>query len=121
MNDPEKCLAWIVTLPEPLPVTEAIELVDGLHQTHVTTGGIVLNRIPPDPFSPAQREALAPVLARQAVQGSRAFRRTDAVAAARSQIAEATSLPVVEARLLPRTEASSTVRVADLLARDWGA
>ncbi len=41
LNDPEKGLAWIVTLPELLPVTEALELIDGLRATRVTPAGVI--------------------------------------------------------------------------------
>ena len=119
LNDAEKCLAWVVTLPEPLPVAEAIELVGGLAGTQVTTGGIVLNRVPPDPFSPAQRAALAPLMNQYALHGSRAFHQLDAVVAARRQILEASSLPVLDAPLLARAEASTPSDVAARLARDW--
>ncbi|MEE2756195.1 MAG: ArsA family ATPase [Myxococcota bacterium] len=58
LNNPELCEAWIVTLPEKLPVTEALELVDGLTETDVTVGGMILNRMPPDPFTDDERAAL---------------------------------------------------------------
>jgi arsenite-transporting ATPase len=119
LNDPEKCLAWVVALPEPLPVTEAIELVEGLAQTQVTTGAIILNRVPADPFSPAQREALKPLLAARALHGARAFHQAEAVGAARAQIAEAMSLPVVQAPLLPRSQMVTTAEVAAALAKGW--
>ena len=121
LNDPQKCLAWVVTLPEPLPVTEAIELVEGLAQTRVTTGGIILNRVPADPFSPAQRAALKPVLDRDCLHGSRAFHQLDAVEAARKQVGEALSLPIIEAPLVaPRPEAEEH-DLAARLARGWAA
>lgn len=121
LNDPEKCLAWIVTLPEPLPVAEAIELFEGLGETQVTTGGIVLNRVPPDPFSPAQRKALAPLLAQQSMHGSRAFHRVEAARTARRELIEKTSLPMIEAPLLPMSDEAHSGEVAARLARDWSA
>ena len=120
LNDPEKCLAWVVTVPEPLPVTEAIELVDGLAKTHVTTGGLILNRVPVDPFSPAQREALKPLLAAYSLHGTRAFHQAEAVGRARAQITEATLVPVVEAPLLPRAQGATAAEVAAELAKGWG-
>jgi Mrp family chromosome partitioning ATPase len=61
-TDPEKCAAWIVTLPEVLPITESIELLDGLRETETPVGGILVNRVLEDPFTPEERAALTPVL-----------------------------------------------------------
>jgi len=58
LNNPDLSEAWIVTLPEKLPVTEALELVDGLTETDVTVGGMILNRMPPDPFTEDERAVL---------------------------------------------------------------
>ena len=51
LNDPERAAAWVVTLPETLPVSEALELLDGLTRTAMPVGGVIVNRIPADPFS----------------------------------------------------------------------
>lgn len=61
-TDPELCAAWIVTLPEVLPITESLELIDGLKEHDTPVGGILVNRVLEDPFSPAERAALEPVL-----------------------------------------------------------
>lgn len=61
-TEPDKCGAWIVTLPEVLPITESVELLDGLRETHTPVGGILVNRVLEDPFSPEERAALEPVL-----------------------------------------------------------
>ena len=62
LNDPKATAAWIVTLPEHLPVTEAIELLEGLRRTSVPMGGVILNRFLPDPFTDEERAALGSVL-----------------------------------------------------------
>ena len=58
LNDAALTAAWVVTLPEQLPVTEACELVDGLRETHMHVGGILVNRMPSNPFTEAEREAV---------------------------------------------------------------
>lgn len=121
LNDPAKCLAWIVTLPEPLPVAEAIELFDGLAETKVATGGIVLNRVPSDPFSPAEREALTPLLAQQPMHGSRAFHRVEAARTARRELIEKTSLSIIDAPLLPTSDEDGPGAVAARLVIHWDA
>jgi anion-transporting ArsA/GET3 family ATPase len=101
LNDPEVGVAWVVTLPEPLPVTEALELVDGLRATRVTPAGVILNRIPEDPFAPEERDALEALLARQPMHGELTFRQIGAARAAREQLDAATELPVFELPELP--------------------
>jgi arsenite/tail-anchored protein-transporting ATPase len=46
ISQSHSCSTWIVTLPERLPVSEAIDLSHALVQDHVTTAGFVLNRVP---------------------------------------------------------------------------
>jgi anion-transporting ArsA/GET3 family ATPase len=58
LNSPESGEAWVVTVPEQLPVTEALELLDGLAETEISAGGIILNRVPEDPFDAEERRAL---------------------------------------------------------------
>lgn len=62
LNDPKQAAAWIVTLPETLPVSECLELIDGLQKTKMPVGGVVVNRMPRDPFTKEEREALAPLV-----------------------------------------------------------
>ena len=102
LNDPAKGVAWVVTLPEQLPVTEALELVEGLRETKVTPAGVIMNRIPSDPFTPEERTALEAVLARQPMHGEMAFHRIGRSRAAEDRLAKEADLPVVE---LPLTGA----------------
>ncbi len=64
--------AWVVTLPETLPVSEALELLDGLDHSSMPVGGVILNRYPIDPLYPAERAALKPLFARYDALGGRA-------------------------------------------------
>jgi len=77
LNDPERAAAWVVTLPETLPVSEALELLDGLTSTAIPVGGVLVNRVPIDPFTSAERAALRPFLTEHDVLGGEGFRRPE--------------------------------------------
>ena len=49
--DEQQTAAWIVTLPQVLPVSEALELKSALAEEKVPFGGFILNRMPFNPFS----------------------------------------------------------------------
>ncbi len=100
MNDPSKAEAWVVTLPEQLPITESIELLSGLRETRVAVGGFFLNRYPADPFTAEERAALAGLFEKHHVHGETAFRRAEVAHAQRGRLDEV-GLPVVE---LPEIE-----------------
>ena len=51
LTDPNVTGCVIVTLPETLPATEALELKKGLAEHKLTVSAIVVNRVPADPFS----------------------------------------------------------------------
>ena len=75
LNDPKQGAAWVVTLPETLPVSECLELLEGLHKTGMPIGGVMVNRVPVDPFSAVEREALQTPLDRINPLGAEGFRR----------------------------------------------
>jgi arsenite-transporting ATPase len=58
MTSPARGGAVVVALPESLPVTESLELVQGLERLHVPIRGMVLNRVPASPFSAEEQAAL---------------------------------------------------------------
>lgn len=96
MNDPARADAWVVTLPEKLPVSEALELMGGLRETGMTVGGVFLNRMPEDGFTPEETTALQAWLVERPVQGEAAFARIlDARTAAERLRAHAPDLPVI--------------------------
>lgn len=51
LTDPNVTGCVIVTLPETLPATEALELKKGLAEHKLMVSAIVVNRVPADPFS----------------------------------------------------------------------
>lgn len=75
LNDPKLGAAWVVTLPEMLPVSECLELLEGLHKTGMPVGGVFMNRVPLDPFSQAERAALEEPIERTNPLGGEGFRR----------------------------------------------
>ncbi len=103
LNDPEKGVAWVVTLPELLPVTEAAELVEGLRATHVATAGVLLNRIPEDPFDAEERRALDAFLEERPVHGAIAFRQIGAARAAEERLRAEVELPILELPEIPNS------------------
>lgn len=58
LSNPEITTSIVVTLPETLPVTEALELAKGLEKHKVPVRAVVVNRVPQDPFSADERVAL---------------------------------------------------------------
>lgn len=79
LTDPVTTGCVIVTLPETLPVTEAMDLERGLSKHKLTVSAIVVNRVPQDPFSSEERKAIADVLATgsSSVFGARELRRIE--------------------------------------------
>jgi hypothetical protein len=94
LNDPKRSAAWLVTLPETLPVSESLELIEGLQRTSMPTGGIFLNRIPQDPFTPGERALLNQALEHREVLGKETFNRPLLAHRETARLLAATSLKV---------------------------
>ncbi len=58
LNNPKTGAAVVVTLPEQLPVTEALELCQGLKETNMPLASVILNRVPQNPFTEQEVAAL---------------------------------------------------------------
>jgi anion-transporting ArsA/GET3 family ATPase len=59
IRDPMKTLAWLVTLPEEMPVNEAVEMEEKLERdAKVATGPMILNSLWPEVMSPAALQEL---------------------------------------------------------------
>ena len=76
LTDPAITACVIVTLPETLPVTEAMELEKGLARHKLPVSAIVVNRVPADPFSVEERTALGLAL-QGSVFGAREMQRIE--------------------------------------------
>ncbi|MBI3557487.1 MAG: arsenic transporter [Deltaproteobacteria bacterium] len=70
LNDPDQASAYVVTLPETLPVSETIELLEGLKNTNMPVGGVILNHVAQDPFTTEERLRLEKVFASHRAQGT---------------------------------------------------
>lgn len=101
LNDPKLAAAWIVTLPETLPVSECLELIDGLKKTKMPVGGVVVNRMPVDPFSRAEREALAPLVDQHAWLGRELFKKPIVAHRELARLRSHTTLPLFVTPELP--------------------
>jgi anion-transporting ArsA/GET3 family ATPase len=101
LNDPEKGAAWVVTLPETLPVSETLELLVGLDNTSMPVGGVVLNRMPEDTFTLEEREALRPLIAREELLGNYGFHRVDEARRAIERLSSEVAFPLI---VLPESE-----------------
>jgi anion-transporting ArsA/GET3 family ATPase len=58
LNDPAQGAAWIVSLPQQLPVSESLELIAGLEETRMYCAGVLLNMMPRERFSEPEVEQL---------------------------------------------------------------
>jgi arsenite-transporting ATPase len=94
LNDPAKAAAYVVTLPEAHPDSECLELLDGLQKTGMPAGGVILNRVPQDPFTPEERAALRPLLASNNFFGQDGFNRPSRCAREITRLRQGTTLPI---------------------------
>jgi anion-transporting ArsA/GET3 family ATPase len=62
LYDARSAAALVVTLPEALPVTEAVELVDGLRGAKLPVGAVIVNKWIDDEFDATERELLTDAL-----------------------------------------------------------
>ncbi len=113
LNDPKKASAYVVTLPETLPVSECLELLEGLKKTAMPTGGVILNRFPVDPFTRNERELLHPLVDSLNLFGSEGFHKPESSRRELARLRAGTQLPIYLIPELP--QAGLIARVADAL------
>lgn len=119
LTDPVSTGAIVVTLPETLPVTEALELCAGLESRRVKVAAIVLNQVPIDPFTEDERAELERLVEARGVFGVRELRRIDRAAAAIRFLKERSSAPLLLVPELPGRGPALTEAVADALERGF--
>ena len=66
--DVKQTAAWVVTLPQTLPVSEAIELKSALQDEKVPVGGYIINRAPFNPFTEEEEKILESLSAKSKTQ-----------------------------------------------------
>jgi anion-transporting ArsA/GET3 family ATPase len=92
LKDPAQTAAYVVTLPETLPVSEALELLEGLKASPVHSAGVIVNRVPEDLFTRAEREAVQVFLKEHSLQGADGFARIQDARENVKRIGSATSV-----------------------------
>lgn len=109
-RDSARTTSVLVTLPEPLPVSEALELHEGLHKLSVDCALVVLNRVPQNPFSAEERAAVERIVPdRMRMLGARRLPRIDRAAAAHDRLERELHLPV---RVIREMESDVVTRIA---------
>jgi len=93
LRDTSVTTSVVATLPEALPVSEALELEAGLRARSLHVGAIVANQVPRDPFSLHEREALERALPHE-VLGRRELARISRAAVALERL-DALAVPVL--------------------------
>jgi len=95
LRDRAHTTSVLVSLPDPLPVSEALELHEGLRKLSIDCARVVLNRMPPNPFTPEERAAVARIVKDGArTLGARRIPRIDRAEAARARLVRELRLPV---------------------------
>jgi arsenite-transporting ATPase len=115
LHDPLKTSAYVVTLPETLPISEALELLDGLAKTRVPRGGVIVNRMPAERFSADETTALHGFLQSQPLFGAEAFERIQQARAAVARLREATATPVSEVPEFEESDGALIEKLAGVL------
>lgn len=86
--DPAQTGAVVVTLPETLPVSEALELADGIRKHQLPLAAVFANRMPHDPFTAEEKlSVFAHVEGKGPTLGVRSLERIDRSKAALSRLA----------------------------------
>jgi anion-transporting ArsA/GET3 family ATPase len=96
LMDPEKTGSVVVTLPETLPVSEAIELVRGIEEHRIPLAQVFVNRVPFDPFSEEERDAVRSILEdKPPTLGERTLERIDRARVSLARLAREVGVPIV--------------------------
>ena len=96
LTDKQRTGAIVVTLPETLPVSEALELVKGITQHDIPLAQVMVNRVPFDPFSEAEREAVRAILSgRGPTLGERTMERIDRARVSLARLQREVTVPIV--------------------------
>lgn len=118
LRDPRLTGALLVTLPEPLPVSETLELSAAIQRHRIPIAAGVLNRMPDNPFSPDGRAAVERLLDTHGPHmGQRALARLDRARAAQARLAGNLPAPLLTVPELPAVGRELVERLATHLTR----
>lgn len=121
LRDPATTGALLVTLPEPLPVSETLELATAIQRHRIPLAAGVLNRVPENPFSPDGHAAVKRLLDEHGPhRGQRALGRLERAHEARARLADNLSVPLLTVPELPTTGRELVERLATHLTRPAG-
>lgn len=96
LTDKQRTGAIVVTLPETLPVSEALELARGITQHDIPLAQVIVNRVPFDPFSDEERDAVRAMLAgRGPTLGERTMERIERARVSLARLERAVNVPIV--------------------------
>lgn len=95
LMDRKRTGALVVTLPETLPVSEALELISGIQLHDIPLAQVFVNRVPFDPFTNDEREAVRAVLAgRGPTLGERTMERIDRARVSIARLQREVTVPI---------------------------
>jgi anion-transporting ArsA/GET3 family ATPase len=96
LTDKQRTGAIVVTLPETLPVSEALELAKGIVLHDIPLAQVMVNRVPYDPFSEEERDAVRAMLAgRGPTLGERTLERIDRARISLARLQREVTVPIV--------------------------
>jgi len=96
LTDQKRTGAIVVTLPETLPVSEALELVKGIRQHDIPLAQVFMNRVPFDPFSDEEREFVrATLMGRPPTLGERTMERIDRSRVSLDRLEREVDVPII--------------------------
>jgi anion-transporting ArsA/GET3 family ATPase len=95
LTDSARTGALVVTLPETLPVSEALELINGIQQHAIPLAQVFVNRVPFDPFSDEEREAVRGILeGRGPTLGVRTMERIERARGSLARLEREVKIPI---------------------------
>jgi arsenite/tail-anchored protein-transporting ATPase len=96
LTDATRTGTVVVTLPETLPVSEALELIKGLREHQVPLSQVFVNRVPYDPFTDDERVLVRDLLAgKPPMLGERTMERIDRARVAMARLAHNVQVPIL--------------------------
>lgn len=96
LTDTERTGAIVVTLPETLPVSEALELCKGIKEHDIPLAHVFVNRVPFDPFDEEEREFVRATLENLGpTLGERTMERIDRARVSLDRIEREVTVPIV--------------------------
>ena len=94
--NPEQAAMYVVTLPEALPITECVELLEGLKETEIPIGGVIVNKVFKDSFSDEERARLRPMMENNEVFGATRYLGITKVKEALNGLKDLVKVPTIQ-------------------------